>query len=74
MHPAILAYADLQDMCRPGEKPRLATVVAWADNQGIRYRYDGKGGIWTTIDAVNIALGVTAANDDAQPYRADDVI
>ncbi len=57
-------------MCRPnvgGPLPRLATVVRWAEDQGIRYKYDAQGGIWTTLDAVNAALGVAAAND-ANPY------
>lgn len=26
--------------------------------------YDGRGGIWTTLDALNAALGLGAANDD----------
>lgn len=65
MHPAIVPFEDLQQLCKPGENPRLATVEAWAKRQGIRYRYDGKGGIFTTIDAVNVALGIHAANDDA---------
>jgi len=64
MHPSIVPFAALQDLCRPGERPRLATVEAWAKREGIRYRYDGKGGIFTTIEAVNVALGVAAANDD----------
>ena len=64
MHPAIVPFADLQELCRPGEKPRRATVEAWARDQGIALKLDGRGGVWTTIDAVNIALGVRAANDD----------
>jgi hypothetical protein len=62
---AILQFEDLQKLCRPGAEhlPRLATVEKWARKQGIRYKYDGKGGIWTTLDALNAALGVSAAND-----------
>ena len=66
----ILQFEDLQRMCRPNPgaaPPRLATVVRWAEDQGIRYRYDGQGGIWTTLAAVNAALGVSAANDTT-PY------
>lgn len=71
MHPAIVPFEDLQQMCKPGAKPLRATVEAWAKAQGIHYKYDGLGGIWTTIDAVNVALGVKAANDDHAPYPAD---
>ena len=73
MHPAIVPFADLQELCRPGQKPRRSTVEKSARGQGIEYRYDGQGGIFTTIEAVNIALGVRAANDDPV-YSADDVI
>lgn len=71
----ILQFEDLQRMCRPnpdGPLPRLATVVRWAEDQGIRYKYDGQGGIWTTLDAVNVALGVGSAND-GQAYDAGDL-
>ena len=63
----ILQFEDLQELCQPGAHPRLATVERWARAQGVRYRYDGKGGIWTTVDALNAALGVVAANEDAYP-------
>lgn len=39
----------------------------------MRYRYDGKGGIWTTLDALNAAIGLRAANDGAAPFTADEV-
>jgi hypothetical protein len=55
----ILQFDDLQELCRPGQRPRLATVEAWARSQGIRYLYDGHGGIWTTVDALNAALGIS---------------
>ncbi|MBN8260951.1 MAG: hypothetical protein J0L59_01345 [Xanthomonadales bacterium] len=65
----ILQFEDLQEMCRPGKKPRLATVARWADDNGIRYKYDGEGGIWTTLDAVERAVrgGNPAGNDSAPP-------
>lgn len=66
MHPAIVPFEDLQDLCQPGGNPRRATVEAWARRQGIPYKYDGKGGIWTTIEAVNAALGLGAANDQTE--------
>lgn len=69
----VLQFEDLQQMCKPGEHPRLSTVEAWARSQGVRYRYDGKGGIWTTVEALNAALGVLAANEDSK-YSPDELI
>jgi hypothetical protein len=68
----ILQFEDLQQLCRPGEHPRLATVVAWARRIDLRYTYDGKGGIISTVDAVNAAMGLKAAND-SDHYRADEI-
>ncbi|KAF1719778.1 hypothetical protein [Pseudoxanthomonas wuyuanensis] len=72
----ILTFAALQRMCRPtGPAPRASTVVRWAERQHIRYKYDGQGGIWTTMEALNAALGVSArpvsANDEP---RIEDMI
>lgn len=67
----VLQFEDLQNLCKPGERPQLATVERWARAQGVRYKYDGKGGIWTTIDALNAAMGLTAANDPC--LRVDEV-
>lgn len=61
----VLQFQDLQELCRPGERPRLATVEAWARTCGIRYKYDGKGGIWTTAAAMNAALGLQLASNEA---------
>jgi len=63
----VLQFQDLQELCRPGEKPRLATVQRWADATGIRYKLDGNGGIWTTLSALEAALGVAGPTDDV-PY------
>ena len=68
----ILQFSDLQELCKPNEKPRLATVVKWADDAGIRYKYDAQGGIWTTLSALEAAIGISAAND-AAPYDAADL-
>lgn len=69
---SVLQFGDLQELCRPGEHPRLATVEKWLRSQGVRYKYDGEGGVWTTVDALNAALGVGAANDD-QTLQPDEV-
>ena len=29
-----------------------------------RRKYDGRGGIWTRLDALNAALGIVVANED----------
>ncbi|MBB5531540.1 hypothetical protein GGD72_002323 [Stenotrophomonas maltophilia] len=56
----ILHFTDLQRICAPdGPPPRAVTVRRWADREGIRYKYDRRGRIWTTLDAVNAALGLT---------------
>lgn len=55
----IVRFSALQLICSPeGPPPRAATVRRWADREGIRYKYDRHGGIWTTVDAVNAALGL----------------
>lgn len=70
---SILQYQDLQQLCQPGKRPRLATVEAWARRQGIRFQYDGLGGIWTTLDALNAALGVRQAANDNHNYASDEL-
>jgi hypothetical protein len=67
----VLQFCDLQEMCHPGGSPRLATVERWARSQGIPFRYDGKGGIWTTVDGLNHALGISDRPDT--PYRVEDL-
>lgn len=69
----VLQFEDLQQLCQPGKHPRRAAVEAWARRIGLRYTYDAKGGLLTTVDAVNAALGLTAAANDDAPLRADQV-
>lgn len=71
---SILQYEDLQQLCQPGKRPRLATVEAWARRQGIRFQYDGRGGIWTTLDALNVALGIDITARNGPSYQAEDLI
>lgn len=63
----VLQFADLQQLCRPkaNKPPRRATVEAWARSINLAYKPDGSGGILTTLEALNVALGVAAANDAA---------
>lgn len=69
---SVFEYEDLQELCKKGKKPKLCTVVRWAERNGIRFRYDGSGGIWTTVAALNSALGLSAANDDK--FSPDEVL
>lgn len=69
----ILQHEDLQQLCRPGTPaPKLATVERWANKIGLRYTYDGKGGLLSTVDALNAAIGVLPANDGA--YSNDQAV
>ena len=70
---AIIEFDDLRKISRLGERAQLTTVERWAQRAGICYRYDGRGGIWTTLDAINAALGVTR---ESQPeiYSVDKVL
>ncbi|HEL4844843.1 TPA: hypothetical protein UOA08_001381 [Stenotrophomonas maltophilia] len=68
----ILQFHDLQELCQPGKRPRLATVIRWAHGCGIRFLYDGSGGIWTTMAALNEALGLAGATPHLEPYDPDD--
>lgn len=69
----VFQYQDLQELCRPGKRPRLATVERWARDRGIRAQYDGKGGIWTTITALNEALGLVSEAQKSDTYSAPDL-
>lgn len=67
----VLQFHDLQDICQPGKRPRLATVERWARDRGIRFQYDGSGGIWTTTTALNEALGLTTPASNGDTYSPD---
>lgn len=62
---------DAEQLRAMSGKRTAAAVRRWASAQGIRVR-DGKGGPWTTVEAVNAALGVGSANESA--YKADEVL
>ena len=59
MQNAILDFDDLRRISRLGPRATRARVERWATSSGILYKYDGRGGIWTTIDSMNAALGIT---------------
>ncbi len=69
---AVIEFEDLRKLSRLGENAKLATVERWAQRVGIRYQYDGRGGIWTTTDALNAALGLSVVQpDDTAPYDVE---
>lgn len=73
----ILQHEDLQRLCRPDPKapaPTLATLERWARKIKLRYTYDGKGGLITTVDAFNAAMGVSLAANDSDKYDANEVL
>jgi hypothetical protein len=50
-------------------KKTPAAVRRWASEQGIRVK-DGDAGPWTTIEALNAAIGVSSAAND-RAYSPD---
>jgi len=60
-------YDQLRRLSRCGERATLATVERWAKRIGLKYAYDARGGIWTTADALNAAVGfaITPTANDA---------
>lgn len=68
---SILQFQDLQELCKPGKRPRLATVERWAKQRGIRVQYDGQGGIWTTTTALDEALGINGSPSNSDTYSLD---
>lgn len=64
---AVYEFADLQ---RISGYERRADVERWAERNGIALKAC-RGGVWTTVDALNQALGIVQAGHDAEPYPAD---
>lgn len=62
---------DAQMLRRLSGKHNRSAVRRWASQQGIRV-LDGKDGPWTTREALNAALGVSSANEEA--YDPDKVL
>lgn len=61
---------DFDDLCRLSHKSKPSAVRRWASEQGIRL---GAGPVpWTTIEAVNAALGLKPSNEPR--YRPEDIL
>lgn len=70
---ALIEFDDLRKLSRLGDHAQLATVERWAKRAGIRYQYDGRGGIWTTLEAMNAAVGV-GPEQDPEHYRVERIV
>nr|WP_194442215.1 hypothetical protein [Stenotrophomonas maltophilia] len=64
----------MQELCRPGKRPRLATVERWAKQRRIRVQYDGQGGVWTTTTALNEALGLERSDEPTKLYSISELL
>ena len=60
----ILEFTDLQQI---SGYTRRADVEQWAEKAGVPVK-PCRGGVWTTLDALNRALGLSSANEDAGHY------
>lgn len=68
----LIGFDDLRKLSRLGDAAKLSTVERWAQRVGIKYQYDGRGGIWTTLDAMNAAIGIDRSMG-TEPYSIDKV-
>ena len=62
----IFEFADLQ---RLSGFERRADVERWANENGIAVKAC-RGGVWTTLAAVNLSLGISVSTDNAYPPDA----
>lgn len=75
MRPGVFDFDDLRAVSRLGPRATLATVERWAKRIGLKYAYDARGGIWTTTEALNEAVGMTAMQTVADTfYRPEDIV
>ena len=54
VHPSAVSSETLQTLTGYN---RAADIEKWCDRHGIRY-FHGRNGPWTTLDALNAALGL----------------
>lgn len=66
MHPSALANDDL---ARLTGYHRQGDIEHWCQTNGVRY-FHGKAGIWTTLEAVNTALGLRQGSEP-KPQKLD---
>ena len=61
---------EFDDLKRLSGFDRRADVERWAESAGVPVK-PCRGGVWTTLDALNRALGIAAANDGDGAYSTD---
>lgn len=61
---------DAESLRQLSGKRTAAAVRKWAKARGVRV-LDGEDGPFTTVEAVNLALGVGSANDSE--YKPEDI-
>lgn len=63
-------FDALRSLSRLGPRATMKRVERWAREQGISYRYDGNGGIWTTTAALDKAVGIDMTTRDSDKVDA----
>lgn len=67
----ILEFADLQQLSGQAQR---AAVERWARANGIAFGYN-RTGIWSTVDALNAALGVVLEHSfEPRPLSPDLIV
>lgn len=61
---------DIDYLRKISGKKGAAAIRRWASRQGIRCG-DGAAGPWTTLEALNLALGVTTSPSSNDVYSGD---
>jgi hypothetical protein len=61
---------DTDHLRKISGKKGASAIRRWASRQGIRCG-DGAAGPWTTLEALNFALGVTTAPPSNEVYSGD---
>lgn len=64
---------EFEDLKRLMKYQRVADVEACLTRQNIRF-FNGRNGPWTTLDALNDALGIQARPGNDEVYAPDEVI
>ena len=64
MKSEIISFQELQEI---SGFQRLSDVTRWARDNSLPVK-GCRGGVWTTITALNMALGITTAQQDSTTY------
>ncbi len=70
VHPALVTWPQLQALCASsGTRPTCEAVKKWADAQGIAYLSDRNGRLFTTVEALNRAMGLPGMGERSQRIK-----